>query len=137
MVTGLSLLLLLPLVVYQIAKRVHPNRTWAATGLSFGLIIAPASLSLYTFYFASYLGFLPGMVGLLSSFVHGVPGFEIATALRLRNVDTIVSDQEGFIIEIINGLFWGIVYGTLGHLLDRWHGPRDTDKLSNYQGSGI
>jgi hypothetical protein len=122
MVTGLSCLLLLPLVVYQIEKRVHPSRTWAATGLSFGLIIAPASLGLYTLYFVSYLGFLPGMVGLLSSFVHGIPGFEITTALRLRNFDTIVSDQEGVIIEIINGLFWGIVYGTLGHLIDRWRG---------------
>jgi hypothetical protein len=78
MVTGLPFLLLLPLVVYQIAKRVHPSRTWRATGLSFGLIIAPASLGLYTLYFVSYLGFLPGMVGLLSSFVHDIPGFEIS-----------------------------------------------------------
>ncbi len=137
MVAGLSFLLLLPLVVYQIAKRVHPSRTWAATGLSLGLIISPASLGLYTLYFVSYLGFLPGMVGLLSSFVHGIPGFEIATVLRLRNVDTIVNDQEGVIIEIINGLFWGVVYGTLGYLIDRWRGPRGAGTPSNYQGSGI
>jgi len=137
MVIGLSFLLLLPFVVYKIAKRVHPSRTWAATGLSFGLIVAPASLGLYTLYFVSYLGFLPGMVGLLSSFVHDIPGFEIATALRLRNFDTIVNDQEGVIIEIINGLFWGIVYGTLGHLIDRWRGPRGTGARSNNQGCGI
>jgi hypothetical protein len=135
MVIGLSFLLLLPFVVYQIAKRVHPSRTWAVTGLSFGLIVALASLGLYTLYFVSYLGFLPGMVGLLSSFVHDVPGFEIATALRLRNVDTIVNDQEGVIIEIINGLFWGVVYGALGYLIDRWRGSRGTGGLSNYQGS--
>jgi hypothetical protein len=137
MVIGLSFLLLLPFVVYQIAKRVHPSRTWAVTGLSFGLIVALASLGLYTLYFVSYLGFLPGMVGLLSSFVHDVPGFEIATALRLRNVDTIVNDQEGVIIEIINGLFWGVVYGALGYLIDRWRGPRGTGGLSNYQGKPV
>ena len=123
---GLSFLLLLPFVVYQIAKRVHPSLTWTATGLFFGLIIAPASLGLYTLFFVSYLGFLPGMVGLFSSFVHDLPGFEIATALRLRNIHATVNDQEGVIIEIINGLFWGVVYGALGYLIDRWRGSRGT-----------
>jgi hypothetical protein len=125
MLAALSILLMLPFVVYRIAKRVCPSRTWVATGLAFGLIIAPASLGLYTFYFVSYLGFLPGTVGLLSSLVHGGPGFEVVTALGLRDPGTVVNAQENVIIEVINGFFWGIVYGALGHLIDRWRRPRD------------
>jgi hypothetical protein len=118
---SLSLLLLLPFVVYRLAKRAHSSRTWALTGLSFGLIVSPASLGFYLLYGVHPLGFLPGMLGLLSSFVHMSPGFEIATALGLRDAGTVVDvfSQEGVMIEAINGLFWGVVYGTLAHLAER------------------
>jgi hypothetical protein len=119
MLAGLSILLLLPFVIYRIVKRVQPSQTWTATGLSFGLIVAPASLGLYALYFVSYLGFVPGMVGLVSSLFHGDPGFEVVTALGLRDPGAVVSGQEAVIIDVINGLFWGIAYGALGHLIDR------------------
>jgi hypothetical protein len=122
MLASFPILLLLPFVVYQLAKRKLPSRTWAATGLSFGLIIAPASLGLYALYSLSYIGFFPGMVGLMSSFVHGIPGFAIATALGMRDAHTIVNAQENVVIDLINGVCWGLVYGVLGHLIDRWRG---------------
>jgi hypothetical protein len=104
--------------------RARSSRTWAATGLSFGLIVAPASLGLYTLYFVSPAGFAPGMVGLISGLFHGAVGFEIATALGLRDAHTVVNAREGVTIDVINGLFWGIVYGSLGHLIDRSRGSR-------------
>jgi hypothetical protein len=122
MLAGLSILLLLPFVVYRIAKQMHPSQTWTATGLSFGLVVAPASLGLYALYFISYLGFVPGMIGLVSSLFHGSPGFEVATALGLRDPGAVVNGQEAIIIDVINGLFWGIVYGALEHLIDRRRG---------------
>lgn len=123
MLAGLSILLLVPLVVYQLAKRAHSSRTWGATGLSIGLVISPASLGLYALYFVPYyVELVLGMLGLISSFVHGVPGFEFAKALGL--IHTIVNTQETVTIEVINGLCWGIVYGALGYLIDRWRGSR-------------
>ncbi len=118
MLAALSLLLLLPFVVYRLAKRAHSSRTWALTGLSFGLVISPASLGLYALYFVHPAGFLPGMLGLMSGFIHGEPGFEIITALGLRDAHTVVNEQEHVTMEVINGLIWGIVYGALGHFLD-------------------
>ncbi len=119
LLAGLSLLLLLPLVVHLIAKRAHSSRTWALTGLSFGLVISPASLGLYALYgLPHYVGLMLGILGLMSWLIHGVPGFEIITALGLRDAGTVVNDQEHVMIEVINGLFWGIIYGTLGRFLD-------------------
>ena len=118
MLAGLSLLLLLPFVVYRLAKRAHSRRTWALTGLSFGLIVSPASLGLYVLYFLHPLGFLPGMLGLMSSLIHGEPGFELATALGLRDAHTVVNAQEGLMIDAFNGIIWGTIYGGLGRFLD-------------------
>ena len=92
-------------------RALQPN-LGCATGLSFGLVISPASLGLYALYFVPYyVGLVLGMLGLISSFVHGVPGFESAKALGL--IHTIVNTQETVTIEVINGLCWGIVYGAL------------------------
>jgi hypothetical protein len=119
MLAGLSLLLLLPFVVHLIAKRAHSRRTWALTGLSFGLIVSPASLGLYFLYvYPFYVTFMLGMLGLMSCFFHGAPGFEIITALGLRDAHTVVNTQQYVTIDVINGLFWGIVYGALGRFLD-------------------
>ncbi|MGH6840358.1 MAG: hypothetical protein ACRD33_10760 [Candidatus Acidiferrales bacterium] len=117
MLAGLSLLLLLPFVVYRLAKRAHSSRTWTLTGLSFGLVISPASLGLYILYIVPYVGLVPGIIGLVSSLIHGAPGFEAATALGLRGTH-VVNAQEAVTIDVINGLFWGIVYGALGHVKD-------------------
>ena len=124
MLTGLSLLLLLPLVVYRLTKQSHPERTWAATGLSFGLIIAPASLGLYSVFFLGPYGLVPGMLGLVSLFVHEPPGFEAITALGLRAPQKIVNAQQCVAMEFINGLCWATVYGTLGYGIDFWRSSR-------------
>jgi hypothetical protein len=39
--------------------------------------------------------------------------------LGLRDAHTVVNAQEYVTIEVINGLFWGIVYGAVGHVIDR------------------
>jgi hypothetical protein len=92
-------------------RALQPN-LGCATGLSFGLVISPASLDLYALYFVPYyVGLVLGMLGLISSFVHGVPGVEAAKVLGL--IHTIVNTQETVTIEVINGLCWGIVYGAL------------------------
>jgi hypothetical protein len=137
MLAGLSILLLLPFAVYRFAKRVRPNRRWTAAGISFGLIIAPASLGLYGLYFVSSLGFLPGMLGLILTLVHGVPGWEIGSALGLFDSYSVVDWKENMVIDLINGACWAVVYGALGYLIDRWReakggpGASSVDALTN------
>ncbi|MGH6856689.1 MAG: hypothetical protein ACRECP_03345, partial [Methylocella sp.] len=63
-------------------------------------------LGLYSLYFfPHYVGVMLGMLGLISGLFHGVPGFEIARALGLRDAGTVVNGQEHVTIEVINGLF--------------------------------
>lgn len=59
------------------------------------------------------------MLGLVSSFIHGTPGFYAPTALGLRDAHTVVTVRESIVIDAINGLCWGLVYGGLGYLMDR------------------
>ena len=112
MLAGLSILLLVPLVVY----RSQNARTPAEPGLRDRAFLRPGHLPGQSWLIRPvlvpyYVGLVLGMLGLISSFVHGVPGFESAKALGL--IHTIVNTQETVTIEVINGLCWGIVYGAL------------------------
>jgi hypothetical protein len=124
MLFGFSLLLLFPLIMHWFANRAQVRRVWTATGVAFGLIVAPASMGLYAFYFLSPYGLVPGMLGLLSLFVHEPPGFAAITAMGFRSPGEIVSPEQSIAMECFNGLFWGTVYGTVGYGLDLWRGSR-------------
>jgi len=95
------------------------QRTWLVTGAAFGLVVSPLSLGLYSTFFASPIGLPSGMLGLVSSLFHGAPGYEAAVWLGLVSSREVVSGVGLVYIELLNGVFWAIVYGLLGFVVDR------------------
>ena len=124
MLIALFVLILLPIAAYRMVRKKQPRHLWSVTGLTFGLVAAPVSLGLYAMFFVPYVGLVPGMIGLPLSLFHGAPGFEIATVLGLRDARTVVSGNEHLVIELINALFWGVVYGVLGFGIDKYRKVR-------------
>jgi hypothetical protein len=117
-------LALFPIFTYRWSKRRYPNHNGLITGVTTGLVISPFSLGLYGSYFIPFIGFIPGMIGLLLTFLHGPPGFKVATFLELREPRTVVSGLEHIQIEIINGIIWGVVYGLIGQGIDAYRSSR-------------
>lgn len=115
----LAALILVPVLVYAAAKRLGTEHTAGIVGVAFGAIVSPWAAGLYTFYFASPWGLIPGMVGLVLELIHGVPGFKIALYLGLVPRGVVSGFRSEVIIESINGLFWAMVYGLVGSIMDR------------------
>ena len=120
----LNALWILPLATFFWARSHAPRRLWRLTGLSLGLIVAPASSGLYGLYFLGPLAALLGLVGFPLVSFHGTPGFELATALGLREPRTVVDGVEHLWIALLNGGFWSLAYGALGWAIDAFLGPR-------------
>lgn len=119
--TVLSLLLCLwavPVGTFVWARKRAPRALWRCTGFSLGLVVAPATAGLYGLYFAGPLLALVGLIGLPLAMFHGEPGFELATALGLREPRTVVRGIEHLYIGMLNAIVWSIAYGGLGWLLD-------------------
>lgn len=85
-------------------------------GISFGLVISPASLGLYTLYYVGPIAAIFGMLGLVLSLLHGAVGYQTAIALNLIPSHTVVKGSAHLPIEIINALFWAVVYGLIEFL---------------------
>jgi hypothetical protein len=76
-------------------------------------------------FFLGPYALVPGMLGLVSSFIHDFPGYEGVTVLGLRTPQKIVNaQQQHVVVEFINGLCWATIYGTLGYGMDVWRGSR-------------
>ncbi len=88
----------------------------AIRGISFGLVIAPASMGLYSLYFVGPIAALFGMVGLVLTMFHQPVGYNLAIMFGLIPSHTVIDGPERLPITIINVIFWGIIYGTLGLL---------------------
>lgn len=86
--------------------------------MTMGSIISPFSMGLYATFFIPIIGLVPGIIGLISAMFHGTPGFTMATWLGIREGRTVVNFTEGISIEIINGIFWGVIYGIVGFGVD-------------------
>ena len=116
--TPLILLLVVPAAAYMVTRRLVPLHTWAISGVAFGAVISPLSLGLYSLYFLASWAFIPGMLGLLLTLVHGWPGFRIATLFGLVPRGVVTGASSSFVIESINGLVWASVYGVIGLVVD-------------------
>ena len=119
--TVLLLLLCLwavPVATFAWARKRAPRALWRYTGASLGLVVAPATSGLYGLYFVGPLLALVGLLGLPLAMFHGEPGFELATALGLREPRAVVRGIEHFYIGTLNAIVWATVYGGLGWLLD-------------------
>ena len=115
----LSLLILIPIFSYFVTRRKFPDFLGRAVGASFGAIVSPWALGLYSFYFLSPWGVVPGMLGLVLTLVHGVPGFKIAVALELIPREVVSGMASQVIIESINGAVWALLYGLIGLTIDK------------------
>ena len=118
MIVLLIALILIPIAAWLCARRFAPEFSTTLTGVSLGLVVSPMSMGLYATYFLGPLGIVTGMIGLVSSMVHGVPGFHIVRSLGL--VPAGVIEGVGHLyVEVANALVWAVVYGALGWVIDR------------------
>lgn len=115
----LVLLVFVPIVAYFVARRHWPAHLYAIVGAALGAVVSPLALGLYSFYFLSPWGLIPGFLGLVLTLIHGVPGFKVAAYTGLTNTDVISGWASSVIIELINGLCWGLFYATVGLAVDR------------------
>jgi hypothetical protein len=105
-------------VAYRVARLRHPQRVFLLTGLALGAVIAPLSLGLYATYFIPYIGFLPGMIGLLLVMIHSAPGFHLARLLGIVSPAEIIAGGGDFWFVLLNAIVWAFVYGCLGWAID-------------------
>lgn len=115
----LVLLVVVPVVAFLVAKRKWPHRLYTVVGAAFGAVVSPLALGLYSFYFLSPWGVIPGFLGLVLTLVHGVPGFKVATYSGLIPPGVVSGFASGFTIELINGLVWAVVYAFIGYAIDK------------------
>ena len=111
-------LIVVPFGAFVWAKRQRPESVGVITGASFGLVVAPVSLGLYATYFLGPLGIVTGMIGLLSGMFHGAPGYYISTFVGIVPERTVVEGVGRFYVEAVNGIFWALIYGALGWVVD-------------------
>ncbi|MBE9515730.1 MAG: hypothetical protein IME93_02010, partial [Proteobacteria bacterium] len=112
----LNLLWLIPLTAW-IATRNKPQIIKSTIrGISFGLVVSPASMGLYSLYFIGPIAAIFGMLGLVLSMFHQPVGYNLAIIFNLIPSHTVITGTERLPIEIINIIFWTLAYGTLGFI---------------------
>ena len=108
-----NLFWLVPVFAWYISKNFTPIWRSAFRGASFGAIVSPASLALYEFFFVSPITAVFGVFGLVMISIHNWVGYEIATTFGLVPSYSIIGENEARIINLINGIFWAILYGSV------------------------
>lgn len=121
--SALLLLWLIPVSTAIVAKRRYPRHAWQLVGISFGAIVSPASLGMYSLYYVgSVISGALGLIGLLLTLIHSWPGYYLALALHVIPSHTVVERfYQHLSVEILNGIIWLIVYGFAGRLLDMFY----------------
>jgi hypothetical protein len=109
----------IPIGAFLWARRHALGRLWQITGLAFGAVVSPAATGLYGFYFLGPLAAVLGLVALPLAMIHGEPGYDLAIRLGLVQPRSTVEGAPGVYVEILNGLIWAVVYGSMGWLVDR------------------
>lgn len=107
-----------PVLTFLWARRRAPKKVWRLTGMSLGLIVAPALSGFYGLCFVAPLAALLGLVGLPLAMFHGEPRFDLATMLSLRDPRTVVRGVEHLYIALFNACVWSVVYGAVGWAMD-------------------
>jgi hypothetical protein len=115
---ALNCLWVVPIAAYRLARRKLPARVYSITGVFLGLVVAPASMGLYSLYFLSSFTAPLGMVGLLVTLFHQPPGYHVAIWMGLIRPATVVEGRQDLYIDVLNGAVWALTYGALGALID-------------------
>lgn len=132
----LAFLILIPAVGYWVARRSFSKYIFSITGATFGTIVSPWALGLYSFYFLSPWGVLLGVLGMALTFTHGVPGFSLAVNLELIPRGVVSGVTSHLIVQSINSIVWALFYGLIGLGIDtlrrrRGSGPNNTGQTTN------
>jgi ABC-type Fe3+ transport system permease subunit len=130
MILLLLLLIIIPIFAYKWAKSNHPEYNFIILGVSFGTIVAPFSMGLYATFFIPFIGLPTGMLGLAMVMFHSAPGYQFAIELYLIPSGVVTTTSSNVIIALINGLIWGLIYGAIGYLIDRYRQYRKNPNKS-------
>ena len=108
-----NFLWLVPITAWIASRNISP--LWRSTirGFSFGAVVSPAALGLYGLYFLGPFAAIFGILGLALTLVHGAIGYNLAIAFGIVPSNTVVGAAGRLPVEIINGVFWSVVYGGL------------------------
>ena len=115
----LALLIFVPIAGYWLARRRFPKYVFRIVGVAFGAVVSPWALGLYSFYYLSPWGVVLGFLGLALTFVHGVPGFELAAHLGLIPSGVVSEFRSQLVIELLNSVIRGVIYGFVGFAIDK------------------
>ena len=110
----LNLLWLIPLITWLSTRNVPQIKKSTIRGISFGLVVSPASMGLYTLYFVGPIAAISGMVGLVLTMLHESVGYNLAITFNLIPSHTVITGSERLPVVIINSFFWAFIYGFLG-----------------------
>lgn len=114
-----ALLIILPIVVYRVARVCVPKHVYKATLGAFGVVVSPLAMGLYSLYFASPLGIPFAIIGLPLVLVHEFPAWWLLQALGLNRSDGMDGDVWVYFGgQLINAMTWGSVYGLIGGWVD-------------------
>lgn len=114
----LALLVLVPVIGYVVARHRWPARLFTISGAAFGAIVSPLAIGLYSFYFLSPWGVVPGFLGLALALVHGEPGFRVAIYAGLIPPEVVTEIQPNLTLALIDGLVWAPIYAFVGFAID-------------------
>jgi len=116
----LMLLLTIPYLVYRWARMNQPTKTGVLTGATFGLVVSPVSFGLYLLGFlVPLIGMLPALIGGTLTIFHGTPGYELSILVGFQKPGVVVHGTGLVWVEVFNSLFWSVIYGVIGFVLDK------------------
>ena len=126
----LLLLAIVPIACYNITDIYMPRRKWLWTGISFGMVVSPVSMTLLQSTHIPIIGKLIGLIGLVFNLIHGTLGYFTILALGIHEPGVAISASELTIMNIFNALAWGMFYGVLGYNIDlKWPSMEEGRKL--------
>ena len=114
----LILLAALPLACYFFFKSRSSPKLWQATGISLGLVVSPVSFGILALKAIPLIGMLFGLVGIILTLPHDFPGYFMGLSVGLAHSGGVLPLKERIWVEVLNGIFWSVIYGFIGYALD-------------------
>lgn len=114
----LILLTALPLACYFFLKSRSSQKLWQISGFCLGLVISPISMGILALKPIPLIGMLFGLVGIILTLPHDFPGYFMGLSIGLAHTGRELPFQERVWVEVLNGVFWSVIYGFIGHALD-------------------
>ena len=113
------LLAIIPLSCYFLAKTYKPQLKWLLTGIFFGLVIDPFSLSLAKSLNLPFIGKMFGLAGMFINLIHESIGQLMLSTIGFTDAGVVVDAHELMVIHLVNGIIWAFYYGIIGYCFDR------------------